>query len=349
MDHLFKKNKQKQGEKINSYVKKEKSAFGGSRDDEESVSFSPSFDAVYDCSDNLARECREFYEKRLNGGDQRTVEVVSACSSGYFSLENSMSASGSKTHTTTINNNNNIDDFVSEDAAKFQNKLDFLRSELRSLTKYDNDLFKQLLTLNDTIEGLKEARSKGCVSLQVADDDDNDDDDDLVEESVDDDVEEEDEEDESQEINDLLDEALDLTDDSNDSSSESPKLSVNPKSSSSNRVPGAAAAGGNPLIAARSSFLQRPRVTFPPTGKNRRKYRLDDDEVLVRRTDGGKINDGYHTLPGRLRHHKQNKCEQQQQQQQQPQHVKQSSFDSGITTSSTQYSDTCSETNSCDP
>ena len=264
--------------------------------------------AVYDTTDNLARDVREFYEKRLLsaeeaarkwGRPQRMVSPVkvnpaqqsptSACSSGYFSLnstqqsltifsgkldmegkswelepetshpEPTASATQGPQSTATplsspksqsaglsviddeglgsldvsdaddVSSSSRVCDMTHRSASgptsvnNLQSKLDFLKGELLTLIHQDNDLFKQLLTLNDTIEEMKEARNGGSkresaivapvssssssLSTWVTEEE--------VEEHSPGMVPEDDEEEsEEQEINDLLDEALNLSSDS---------------------------------------------------------------------------------------------------------------------------------------
>ncbi|XP_059099199.1 serine-rich adhesin for platelets-like [Tigriopus californicus] len=128
------------------------------------------------------------------------------------------------------------------DPSFLQTKLDLLRTELLSLIHLDNELFKQLLTLNDTIEEMKEGSSTdspssspmlprtdtisaitstpftNSVSMVVnqpesdLDEHDRDHDGNNVDiENDDHDRADENGSDQEQEINDLLDEALDLT------------------------------------------------------------------------------------------------------------------------------------------
>lgn len=127
------------------------------------------------------------------------------------------------------------------DPSFLQTKLDLLRTELLSLIHLDNELFKQLLTLNDTIEEMKEGSSTDSpssspmlprtdtisaitstpftksVSMEVnqpesdLDGHDRDHDGNIDIENGDHDCPDEEGSDQEQEINDLLDEALDLT------------------------------------------------------------------------------------------------------------------------------------------
>ena len=123
-------------------------------------------DAVYDHSDNLARCCREFYERRIlraaeerlkpparsaSASDLKSLTTASACSSGYFSLN---TADG---HTSTAAGSAVPDDIkgIVDSAAGLQPKLEYLKRELLGLMDQDNELFKQLLMLNDAVEEIK--------------------------------------------------------------------------------------------------------------------------------------------------------------------------------------------------
>ena len=125
-------------------------------------------DAVYDHSDNLARGCREFYEKRIlraaeerlkppaksvSSSDLKSLTPVSACSSGYFSL-NTADGPASTVAAKTVPDD--IKGLV-DSASGLQPKLEYLRRELLGLMDQDNELFKQLLMLNDAIEEIKAA------------------------------------------------------------------------------------------------------------------------------------------------------------------------------------------------
>ncbi|QQP35436.1 Uncharacterized protein FKW44_023665, partial [Caligus rogercresseyi] len=95
--------------------------------------------------DQLTRDCKEFYERRLaatskSSSSSSNISSVkendeeagpsSLCSSGYFSLP------------------------LEEDP--LQSKISHLRKEFLSLIEVDNSLFKQLLNLNDAIMDFKE-------------------------------------------------------------------------------------------------------------------------------------------------------------------------------------------------
>jgi hypothetical protein len=141
-------------------------------------------DAVYDQSDNLARACREFYERRLTRAAEermrspdnktrmaaadkdKSLSTASACSSGYFSLNTSLSiVEGVTTTSSSVD-----DDDLILDVGSLQPKLDYLKRELLGLMDQDNDLFKQLLMLNDTIEELKESRTADRTILEEDED-----------------------------------------------------------------------------------------------------------------------------------------------------------------------------------
>jgi len=134
-------------------------------------------DAVYDHSDNLARCCREFYEKRTlraaeerlkpsaksaSSSDLKSLTTVSACSSGYFSLNTADSPA------TTVTANAVPDDIkgIVDSASGLQPKLEYLKRELLGLMDQDNELFKQLLMLNDAIEEIK-AASTAAAPFEV--------------------------------------------------------------------------------------------------------------------------------------------------------------------------------------
>ena len=136
-------------------------------------------DAVYDHSDNLARCCREFYEKRIvraaeerlkpsarsvSSSDLKSLTTVSACSSGYFSLNNTADGPAS-----TVAVNAVPDDIrgIVDSAAGLQPKLEYLKRELLGLMDQDNELFKQLLMLNDAVEEIKAASTATAAPFEM--------------------------------------------------------------------------------------------------------------------------------------------------------------------------------------
>ena len=153
-------------------VREETVTCGGGECDEEEEE-AQGEDAVYDHSDNLARCCREFYERRVlmaaeerqkpatkylsSSSDLKSLTTVSACSSGYFSLGHTDNPAA------MVAANAMPDDVkgIVESAAGVQPKLEYLKRELLVLMDQDNDLFKQLLMLNDAIEEIK-SESSGC-------------------------------------------------------------------------------------------------------------------------------------------------------------------------------------------
>ena len=139
-------------------------------------------DAVYDHSDNLARCCREFYERRIlraaeerlkpaarsaSSSDLKSLTTASACSSGYFSLN---TADGPASSTAVTGGAAVPDDIKSmvDSAAGLQPKLEYLKQELLGLMDQDNELFKQLLMLNDAVEEMKAASSTTAAPFAIS-------------------------------------------------------------------------------------------------------------------------------------------------------------------------------------
>jgi len=252
-------------------------------------------DAVYDQKENLARHCREFYERRMAAAETAAQRwssspssghnsPASACSSGYFSL-NQHHTAGQPRETKERGGGDlgggareNGDDAGDDKKAgggsqnrmscldvdasgQLQARMDTLRLELLSLMRQDDELFKQLLTLNDTIEELKEERGlasigRGVTSMTSIRN--------VVTSSV---PEEEEEEDHQDEINDLLDEALlsDLDDEVNERAVDVPEdiasMTKGHRSLPVSRVQ---------TLSRSNSAFQRQRVSFPAARRNRR-------------------------------------------------------------------------------
>ena len=156
---------------------------------------------------------------------------------------------------------------MSKDQTSLQGKIDFLRSELLGLITQDNELFKQLLTLNDTIEELKESNRNQVEHVEHEEE---------QQEQFQvgrglpstlnqwDEEEEEDEEDgntvaDEEEINNLIDEALDLDldDDDDDDEGHGSSLSKSKSSTLSSFANNlrSSNASPSPIITQKRSFL----------------------------------------------------------------------------------------------
>ena len=150
--------------------------------DEEDEGAADVEDAVYDHSDNLARCCREFYERRIlraaeerlkpaarsaSSSDLKSLTTASACSSGYFSLNTADSPASSTAVTGGAAVPDDIKSMV-DSAAGLQPKLEYLKQELLGLMDQDNELFKQLLMLNDAVEEMKAASSTTAAPFAIS-------------------------------------------------------------------------------------------------------------------------------------------------------------------------------------
>ena len=148
----------------------------------------------FDSRENLARECREFYEKRLQMAEEASVKWTYDSSISSSSATNSPrstpksvmsfesgSTSPASSKSSTLprklqfdkhrTSRRSVDDFLAMedeeekppnnnlfDPEVLPNKINQLRQDMLSLINLDNELFKQLLTINDTLEELKEQR-----------------------------------------------------------------------------------------------------------------------------------------------------------------------------------------------
>ncbi len=121
-------------------------------------------------SEKLAKDCKAFYEKRLRltHSVEHKWNLEAGCSAG------DLSSSSSSGH-----------------FSKLPTQIAQLRSELLSLAHLDNELFKNLLALNDKLEELKLQRDQGNSSTTSNDDDEAVTENNTTEEYDDDDIDEE--------------------------------------------------------------------------------------------------------------------------------------------------------------
>jgi len=96
---------------------------------------------------NLARDCKAFYEKRL----RLTSSVSSKWKPAPPASSSGLSPSSPDDH-----------------FSKLPSQIAQLRTELLSLAHLDNQLFKNLLALNDKLEELKLQRSTGQLELEAS-------------------------------------------------------------------------------------------------------------------------------------------------------------------------------------
>lgn len=100
---------------------------------------------------NLAQDCKAFYEKRLRLTSSVSSKWKSSLPSPSVASSGGLSSSSS-----------NPDDHFS----KLPSQIAQLRTELLSLAHLDNELFKNLLALNDKLEELKLQRSTQLEASQ---------------------------------------------------------------------------------------------------------------------------------------------------------------------------------------
>ncbi|XP_047481541.1 flocculation protein FLO11-like isoform X2 [Penaeus chinensis] len=168
--------------------------------------------------DQVARECREYFQRRLKNSETlRKRWSTCSADSGADSADSEVSPSSSSSQDPAPQHASGSPDVTSaQDAASgaapaegsraaaaskktpLDCKMQFLRKEIASLINQDNDLFRQLLTLHESISALKSTpahthNSPSPDSLdsfteeeeEEEEDEDDDDDDDVLEDEVD--------------------------------------------------------------------------------------------------------------------------------------------------------------------
>ncbi|XP_045610964.2 serine-rich adhesin for platelets [Procambarus clarkii] len=168
-------------------------------------------DEFFEEEDQVAKECREYFERRLKNSET-LKKRWSMCSSdsGADPGDNDVSATSIPTsahplsiasNTSSIPDDSNTShsssatqDTASPKKTPLDQKMEFLRKEIASLMNQDNALFRQLLTLHDSISALKTSpahayRPPSPASLDSFTEEEDDDDDDEEEEEDDDDDE----------------------------------------------------------------------------------------------------------------------------------------------------------------
>ncbi|CAB4057290.1 unnamed protein product [Lepeophtheirus salmonis] len=127
----------------------------------------------YYVEDQLTRDCKEFYERRVHLTSKADDSGPSSlCSSGYFSLpyqqpdyhpsppqESQLEEEGEVIEGCRRSSEEPAVTESEEDP--LQSKILHLRKEFLSLIEVDNQLFKQLLNLNDAIQDFKELHNLG--------------------------------------------------------------------------------------------------------------------------------------------------------------------------------------------
>lgn len=145
---------------------------------------SPIFARCSPARGTVARKCREFYLRRL----ERTAIMQKRWSICDLPQANELSAEQTEHAGNTMEKISQKDDAVRDSAFNINNNsdgyplrkcrssldlaMDSLRKEISSLIAQDNDLFRQLLSLHDSIAELRERQRH---SLLYQDDDDDDD------------------------------------------------------------------------------------------------------------------------------------------------------------------------------